>query len=162
MSSMLLLYLVVITSVLLLGVAAKISRQLFLSQLTSIVKTHEAELPPGRIQIVGEGLPPTVFEFYEPNYLMFQATGKSHWYTRIGPQVDPVFPIIPIIQDRADYQNIFIYNPAEYTLQRHTLVKINAQGYQGVSSMIRNSIGVGAQGKVNFLSLSSLDIDSTH
>ena len=153
---MIMLYLLVMTTLLMLGVSAKMSRQRFISQLTEVIKKHETELPPGLIQIVGDDLPLTVFEFYEPNYLMFQATGKSHWYARIGQYVDPDFSVIPIVLGRVDYQNIFVYNPAPAELQRHTLLTIKAEGFQGVSAMMRNAFGIGTQGTVIYLQSSRL------
>lgn len=71
-----------------LGFATKLNRQAFEQDLQAAVSESLRPLPPGTLQIVGEGIPGPTFRPYEANYLVYGATRDTRHWTRIGESVD--------------------------------------------------------------------------
>jgi len=143
-------------SLLLCGVFAKHSRQNFLTRLQEIIRSKESKLPPGLLQIVVKDIPPTVFEFYEPNFVMYKATGNSHWWTRIGDRAEPTFLIPCFIAKNTVYQKQFIYQPGSADVMNHTVLTIQANGFSGLTNMIKNSFNINKQFSMKVVSLQSV------
>ena len=145
-------------SLLTIGVFAKHSRQYFLTHLQEIIKLNASQIRPGLLQIVVNGMPPSVFEFYEPNFVMFKATGKSDWWTRIDDRVSSSFSMPCIIADNKIYQTQFIYQPAVDVASYHTIFTIQASGFSGISNMIKNSFNLNKQFSMKFVSLEMIKL----
>ncbi len=139
------------------GVLAKYNRQFFVSQIQEIMKSKEAELPPGLIQIVGKKFPATVFEFYEPNYAMYKATGKSLWWVRFGEHIDYDFTIPCFMGQLKEYQYQYVYTHDPTRDVNHTLITIQAQGFEGVSNMFRNTFRLNAHGSIKVVSIERIN-----
>lgn len=143
-------------TLLLCGVFAKHSRQSFFTHLQEIIRSKESELSPGLLQIVVKDHPPTVFEFYEPNFVMYKATGNSHWWARIGDQAESTFSIPCFIAKNTVYQKQFIYQPGSVDFLNHTVLTIQASGFSGLTNMVRNSFDINKQASMKVVSLQSV------
>jgi hypothetical protein len=123
---------------LIIGVLAKHNRQLFFEKIIEIIKINEKKIPKGIVQIISKNTPNTVFELYEPNYLMFKATGKKIWWTRIGNHVDSDFNIPDYVKNRKANQKLLIYDHDETHSVNHTIIYLDTNGYSGITNLFRN------------------------
>jgi hypothetical protein len=110
-----------------MGVEQKLSRQAFERDLILKLVPHKDKLLPGRLQIVGTGIPSPGFGTYDSNYLAYRAFGQSLWYTRIADTKMDNFNI-PDFLKFPPYQIKQIYTPSN--LNCSNIFKIAAHGYQ--------------------------------
>lgn len=124
------------------AVAYKVNRQVFVAHLEQLVKNNEGKLPPGLLEIVGDGIPAPSMRVYESNLLMYKATGKANWWTSISNERDNKFTIPCHIQQKDVYQLVYIYNYNPAHNGNHTLVKVRAHGFTGPLSLAKNLLGL--------------------
>jgi hypothetical protein len=145
---------ILLNMILLFGAAVfKLNRQIFVLQLENQIKLHESKIQPGLLEIVGDGVPGPLFREYESNFLMYSATGKANWWTRIGNKDDNNFHIPCYIQKNLAYQTKYIYNFNENHIKNHTIVKIEVTNFKDPLNILRNSFGLGSSGNVNIISI---------
>jgi hypothetical protein len=134
------------------GFASKLNRQAFERDLQPLLATHRGSLPPGTLQIVGDGIPGPVFRVYESNYLLYRGTGAATWWTRIGARVDPGFSI-PAWLDSPERERTYVFTPASSSCS--TVMSISAHGYGGAVQVVRNALGIGRRHYITVDSIES-------
>ncbi len=139
---------------LLSATAYKVNRQIFVSQLEAEIKINEEKLQPGLLEIVGDGIPGPSLRGYESNFLMFTATGKADWWTRVSTDRDRNFFTPCFIQQKQAYQIKYIYNYDESHDKNYTSMKIKVHGFKGPINIFRNILGIGPGGKIEIISVS--------
>lgn len=70
------------------GVIYKLNRQIVLDELSNTIASIEMPLPPGLVQIVGEGFPGPAVSDHNATFLMYKATGRSDLWARMGEEVE--------------------------------------------------------------------------
>lgn len=135
-------------------VGHKSNRQIFDSQLEKIIRDNEDKLPPGLIEIVGSNIPNPTIRVFELNLLMYRATGKAVWWTRVGSKLDKSFSIPCHIRLNRDYQLKYIFNyKPEYLT--HSVIEIKTSGFRGLLNVIRNLLGINPPGSVELMRIHS-------
>ncbi|MGC6518156.1 MAG: hypothetical protein ACON49_09065 [Candidatus Puniceispirillaceae bacterium] len=127
----------------------KLNRQVFVAQLEEAIGNHSSMPAPGLLEIVGEGIPYPEFRGYESNFLMYKATGKADWWSRLARVEKKSFAIPCFIQQHERYQKNYVYNFEQQHLKNHTVMTIKADGFIGFLPTLLNSFGIGRGGTVN-------------
>ena len=70
------------------GVIYKMNRQIVLNEVRNAIASIEKPLPPGLVQIVGEGFPGPIIYGSNATFLMYKATGRSDLWARMGEEVE--------------------------------------------------------------------------
>jgi hypothetical protein len=130
------------------GLIQKLNRQIFVTQLESLIHINQNKLSPGLLEIVGNDFPTPKFREYEANFLMFAATGKPDWWTRIGSHKSKIFTIPCYIKSNQDYQIKYIYDYKPEHDGNHTIIEISSIGFSGYVNAFRNVIGKEPPGKI--------------
>ncbi len=138
-----------------IAVAHKLNRQVFVSHLEQLIQDNENKLKPGRLEIVGSNIPKPELRGYEANFLMYSATGKADWWTRLGSDADTKFTIPCYIKQRGDYQIKYVYDHKTAHLDNHTIVEINTNGFRGSVNIIRNVLGISPPGVIEVIRIYS-------
>jgi len=138
-----------------INVTHKSNRQIFVTQLEGIMRANEDRLNPGLLQIVGSNLPAPQFRPYETNFLMYSATGKANWWTRVGNNEDGNFTIPCHLKENQDYQIKYAYNYEPEHANNHTVVEINASGFKGRLNLVRNLLGINPPGVIELVRIYS-------
>lgn len=102
---------IIVQSILLLGfsVLHKLNRQVFVTDLENLIKKIQHEIEPGLTQIIVNKIPaPQIREGYESNFLMYKATGKANFWTRIEIEENKIFTIPCEIRKNIAYQVQYI------------------------------------------------------
>jgi hypothetical protein len=132
-----------------------LNRQVFVSHLEQLIQDNESKLKPGRLEIVGSNIPKPELRGYETNFLMYSATGKAEWWTRLGSDADAKFTIPCYIKQRGDYQIKYVYDHKTAHLDNHTIVEINTNGFRGPVNVIRNVLGISPPGVIEVIRIYS-------
>jgi hypothetical protein len=127
---------------LIIDIEHKSNRQIFVTELENIMRANEDRLSPGLLQIVGNNLATPQFRPYEANFLMYSATGKANWWTRVGDKEDENFSIPCYLKENQDYQIKYVYNYEPEHANNHTVVEIKASGFRGRLNLVGNLLGV--------------------
>jgi len=138
-----------------IAVAYKSNRQVFVTHLETLMRNNESKLKPGRLEIVGGNIPSPPLREYEANFLMYSATGKAEWWTRVGSNADDKFTIPCYIKQRRDYQVKYVYDYEPAHADNHTIVEINTNGFSGPVNVIRNVLGISPPGAIELVQISS-------
>jgi hypothetical protein len=138
------------------GNLAKFNRQHFFSSIEEVVRLNKENLAPGLIQIIVNQSPQTVFEFYEPNYLMYKATGKASWFTKINNTIDDNFLLPCFFKNKDIYYQQFIYNKNNSNNLTQTAIILDVKGFIGFTAMINNTFNLKGKGTVNLVSINKL------
>ena len=155
-------------SLMTVSLAHKLNRQIFVSELESAIRLSQEELLPGALEIIGKRFPPfgvgkpgPHLRSYELNFLMYRATGKSDWYMRIGREQDASFTIPCYIRLNRNYQLKYIYNYDSSHDLNHTIVDIEVSGYDGLSNIVRNILGINDSASVELVNVyTNLGLDN--
>lgn len=131
------------------------NRQVFVRQLENLLRVNERKIPPGLLEIVGSEVPGPKLRDYEANFLIFSATKKANWWTRVGDEELKEFEIPCHVIKNIDYQKKYIYNYSSKYSKNHTVVKIKVSGFTGVIDSIRNSLAINPPGKVEIIKIYS-------
>jgi hypothetical protein len=144
-SSVLLVFQISLMSV---NLIHKLNRQIFVTELESLVEINEERLSPGVLQIIGSGIPGPGLRTYESNFLMYSATGRADWWTHIRREENTTFTIPCNIQLNRAYQIKYAYNydPSHYA--NHTIVEVDVSGFRGLGNALRNVLGINDPGLV--------------
>ena len=142
--------LIIISSILMLGLATKINRQDFELDLRSELTKMVAEPAPGTLQIIGDGIPGPFFREYESNFLLFETYGKIVWWSRISNNYDESFKIPALISKSVPAStSLFEKSP----LNCRTSIRIDAVGYVGSLDALRNFFKLPNERQVKILSI---------
>jgi hypothetical protein len=126
-------------SFLLVGVVEKINRDIFFTRLQNQIRINKKFLPPGGIvQIVCNEIPKPFARNYEVNYLMYKATTKANWWSRIDKQVDTNFNIPINIINNINYQNEYVYIHDSQNIHYNTLIYVTVLNYDGFKNALNN------------------------
>jgi len=129
-------------SLLIWGFSEKFNRQVFSQQIIKIIKENESKLLPGKIQIIGSGIPELKYNVYESNYIFYLATGKALWWTKISNSVDKNFKIPDYIIKNKVYRQKYIYKKNK--LKYSTIIHIEAKGFNGfLKNQLLNTFKIG-------------------
>ena len=123
------------------GVIQKLNRQIFFTQLESLIHVNQNKLSPGLLEIVGNDLPTPRFRSYEANFLMHAATGNADWWTRIANNKSKTFTIPCYIKSNQKYQIKYIYDYKPEHEDFYTIIEINSIGFSGYLNAFRNVFG---------------------
>ncbi len=153
---------ILISNIVLLSGAViyKANRQIFVSQLEAQIKLNEGKIRPGLLEIVGDEIPGPQLRVYESNFLMFSATGKANWWTKLGDKSEDTFAVPCYIKQNPAYQIKYIYNYDPSHSENHTIIKIHTTGFKGVNNLIQNFFGLDPVGKIELISIDYKKNDS--
>lgn len=129
----------------------KSNRQMFVTQLEDLIQANEEKLRPGILEIIGVNLPTPQFRPYEANFLMYSATGKANWWTRIGKDEDKNFTIPCYLKEIKNYQIKFIYNYDLKHENNHTVFEIKASGFRGRLNLVQSLLGINSPGEIDLI-----------
>ena len=139
----------------------KFNRQVFMTQLETIMKLNSAAISPGLLEIVGRETPGPILAVYEANFLMYTATGKADWWVRIRRDKDAKFTIPCHIQSNRDYQIKHVYNYKPEHIKNNTLVEVKVSGFRGIANSFRNVFRLNAPGLVELVNVSSREVSKS-
>lgn len=142
------------------GVLQKLNRQIFLTHLESLIHANEDKLPPGLLEIVGNDIPTPEFKSYESNFIMFEATGKANWFSRIAASKDKGFAIPCFIKSDRDFQVKYIYSYLPEHDKNHTILEINTIGFSGYMNALRNVLSNHPPGQIEIEKIHPKHLDS--
>jgi len=135
------------------AVVNKLNRQIFVSQLEEQLKLKASMFRPGLLEILGDGIPGPQLRVYESNLLMYSASKKANWWTRVSDKRDEHFSIPCFIKQNPSYQIMYIYNYDSSHIENYTMVKIQVAGFKGHINLIRNVFGWNSPGRVELVSI---------
>lgn len=135
-------------SLLSVGLIYKLNRQIFVTELENLIRLNEERLSPGVLEIIGNEAPGPTFRGYEANFLMYNATGRADWWTRIGREKNPDFTIPCYMKVDLSYQIKYVYNYLTSHDFNHTIVEVDVTGFTGLGNALRNVVGIDSPGLV--------------
>jgi hypothetical protein len=139
-----------------IGVVQKLNRQLFSQKIVEILKGNQDRIPPGLLQIVGDGIPDPRFRWYEANYLLFKAMGRADWWVRIDSQLDPTWTVPIHIAEREVYRVKYVLSTKVNPLDSHAILRINAKNFTGLKNAIVNVLRNPEHASISLLVIESI------
>jgi hypothetical protein len=131
----------------------KLNRHSFEFQLEDIIKSVKNELQPGILHIVGDGIPGPEMRSYESNFLIFRATGKSAWWSKVGGEVN--YSLLCELDKNVNYEKTYIYNFDKNDINNLTTLEIKASNFRGPINMIKNVFGYNSKSNIEVISLNN-------
>ena len=139
------------------GVFYKLNRQAFETQLVSLIQENQDRIGAGKLLIFGEGIPGPTFSSYESNFLMFEATDRSDWWSSISSNVEENLIIPCHMQKSSRYHKKYIYDFKSEHLDNESSILIEAHGFIGIKNIILNSFGFSNNQKINLIKINSMN-----
>jgi hypothetical protein len=136
----------------------KLNREYLLEKIEAAIISEDHPISPGVLKITLSPFPSYVFEFYEPNHLMYRATGRAEWWTTFGAESDVNFEIPCFMKANEKYQQQFIYNYVPNHELSVTNIKMSLINFSGLSNNIKNVLFDNKPGQVKVLSVSKVDV----
>jgi hypothetical protein len=136
------------TIMLIYGNLSKYNRQHLFNGIEEVLRSNSDKIPPGLVQIIVSQPLQTVIEFYEPNYIMYKATGQSFWFLKIDEKIDKNFTLPCFFKGNDIYHQLFIYKKPDSNNLMQTIIELDINGFSGLTSMIKNTLSLKGSGTV--------------
>uniref|UniRef100_UPI004048040D hypothetical protein n=1 Tax=Polynucleobacter sp. TaxID=2029855 RepID=UPI004048040D len=141
-----------------LSTLEKLNREYLLEKIEAAIISEDQAINPGVLKITLSPFPSYIFEFYEPNHLMYRATGRADWWTSFGIESDVNFEIPCFMRTNEKYQQQFIYNYLSNHELSVTNIKMSLINFSGLSNNIKNVLFDNKPGQVKVLSVGKIDV----
>ena len=115
-------------------------RQSFDATLRNTIAQQLHSVPPGLLQIVGDGIPKPGLPAYEANYLLYGSVRSARWWTHIGSELDRDFSVPGYIRSERKYQVQYIYDYDQFGADCRTVILISARGFE-TAGAFRDMLG---------------------
>ena len=122
------------------GVIYKLNRQIVLDEIRNAIASIEKPLPPGLVQIVGEGFPGPVIADHDATFLMYKATGRADLWARMGENVDLGWNVPGFIFQDEAYGVEYIYDRKMDDPMAETIIRVRIGSGVGLPHYYANLV----------------------
>tara|TARA_B100001559_G_scaffold314429_1_gene314808 strand:- start:87 stop:1652 length:1566 start_codon:yes stop_codon:yes gene_type:complete len=140
-------------SLLIYSISFKLNRQIFMTNLETLIIKNQKQIMPGLLQIIGSDIPKPQIRHYESNFLMFSATGKANWWTRVSNKEDKNFFIPCEIRVNDAYQKEYIFDFELDYIKNQTIVFIEVNGYTSKLDVLKNILRLKNSKQIKIISI---------